>query len=180
MWRIEEHQQIDKQVASVPRKILGRYEIWKDVASLSGPPGLRFAKGYGDEALVGKWKGFRASQLGDKWRVIYRTVAPQSLFQVAAITRTAVGDRNMKKAQPAKKRATVSVGRAVRIARELQKVSQGHVSRLTGMSQSTISAIENDRLRVGGKRAKLLAHVLKCHPGMLLFPGWEIPPDSEE
>jgi hypothetical protein len=45
---------------------------------------------------------------------------------------------------------------------------------LTGIPQSTISAIENDRVRLGVERAKVLARALQCHPGVLVFPGWDI------
>ena len=86
MWRIEEHRRIDKQVASAPLDILKRYEKWKDIAAVSGPPGLRFIKGLHDEALAGEWKGYRSSRLGDQWRVIYRVAAEELLFQVASIT----------------------------------------------------------------------------------------------
>ena len=57
MWRIEEHRRVDKQLSVVPREILKRYEKWKDIAALSGPPGLRLIKGFHDEALSGEWKG---------------------------------------------------------------------------------------------------------------------------
>jgi addiction module RelE/StbE family toxin len=86
MWRIEEHRRIDKQLDSVPKEILKRYEKWKDIAALSGPPGLRLIRGFNDEALSGKWKGFRSSRLGDQWRVIYRLIAEELLFQVASLT----------------------------------------------------------------------------------------------
>lgn len=86
MWRIEEHRRVDKDLASAPREILKRYEKWKDIAMLSGPPGLRLIKGFNDEALSGKWQGYRSSRLGLQWRVIYRTVPDQQLFQVALIT----------------------------------------------------------------------------------------------
>jgi transcriptional regulator with XRE-family HTH domain len=49
---------------------------------------------------------------------------------------------------------------------------------LTGIAQATISAIENDRVRLGVERAKTLARALKCHPGVLVFPGWELPHDA--
>ncbi len=81
----------------------------------------------------------------------------------------------MKDYRPAKKRITVSVGESVRILRELQELSQSHLARLTGIPQATISAIENDRVRLGVERAKVLAKALKCHPGVLVFPGWELP-----
>jgi addiction module RelE/StbE family toxin len=53
---------------------------------LSGPPGLRLIRGFHDEALAGEWKGYRSSRLGDQWRVIYRVIAGDLLFQVASIT----------------------------------------------------------------------------------------------
>jgi transcriptional regulator with XRE-family HTH domain len=84
----------------------------------------------------------------------------------------------MKTYRPAKKRVSVSVGESVRIIRELQELSQGDLARLTRIPQSTISAIENDRVRLGVERAKVLARALKCHPGVLVFPGWELPHDA--
>jgi mRNA-degrading endonuclease YafQ of YafQ-DinJ toxin-antitoxin module len=86
MWRIEEHRRVDKQATSAPTEILKRYEKWKDIASMSGPMGLRLVKGFHDEALAGEWKGHRSSRLGDQRRVIYRVVAEETLFQVASIT----------------------------------------------------------------------------------------------
>ena len=77
---------MDRQLAKAPREVLKRYEKWKDIASISGPPGLRLIKGFHDEALSGEWKGFRSSRLGDQWRVIYRVVAEGPLFQVASVT----------------------------------------------------------------------------------------------
>jgi transcriptional regulator with XRE-family HTH domain len=75
----------------------------------------------------------------------------------------------------AKKRVTVSVGESLRIIRELQELSQNQLAQLTGIPQATISAIENDRVRLGVERAKVLAQALKVHPGVLVFPGWVIP-----
>lgn len=82
MWRIEEHRRVDKQLSGiVPQEILKRYEKWKDIARLSGPPGLRAIKGFHDGALAGEWKGHRSSRLGLQWRVIYRIVADTLLVQ---------------------------------------------------------------------------------------------------
>ena len=50
--------------------------------------------------------------------------------------------------------------------------TRGWVQR-TGIPQATLSAIENDRVRLGVERAKVLAKALKCHPAVLVFPGWE-------
>ena len=81
----------------------------------------------------------------------------------------------MKDFRPAKKRAPVSVGESVRILRELQGFSQNHLAELSGVPQATLSAIENDRVRLGVERAKVLARALRCHPAVLVFPGWEVP-----
>jgi transcriptional regulator with XRE-family HTH domain len=79
----------------------------------------------------------------------------------------------MSQFRPAKKRVNVSVGESVRIIRELQGLSQTQLAARTGIPQATLSAIENDRVRLGVERAKVLAKALKCHPAVLVFPGWE-------
>ena len=84
----------------------------------------------------------------------------------------------MKGCRKAKKLVDVSVGESVRILRELQEMSQNDLSELTGIPQSTISAIENDRVNLGVERAKILARALKCHPAVLVFPGWDIRQES--
>jgi transcriptional regulator with XRE-family HTH domain len=81
----------------------------------------------------------------------------------------------MKDFRPAKKRVDVTVGESVRIVRELQERSQRELAELTGIPQATISAIENGRVNLGVERAKILAMALKCHPAVLVFPGWEAP-----
>lgn len=87
MWAIEEHRRVDKQLSgAVPIEVLKRYEKWKDVARVSGPPGLRAIKGFHDEALTGEWKGRRSSRLGLQWRMIYRVVANVLLIQVVQVT----------------------------------------------------------------------------------------------
>ena len=84
----------------------------------------------------------------------------------------------MKEYRRARKRVAVSVGESVRIVRELQGLSQNGLAQRTGISQATISAIENDRVRLGVERAKTLARALKCHPGVLVFPGWVLPSEA--
>ncbi len=84
----------------------------------------------------------------------------------------------MKDYRKAKKWVDVSVGESVRILRELQGLSQNELSELTGIPQSTISAIENDRVNLGVDRAKILARALKCHPAVLVFPGWDVSEES--
>lgn len=77
-----------------------------------------------------------------------------------------------------KRTVEVSPGESVKILRELQHLSQNELAKLTGIPQSTISAIENDRVRLGVERAKVLARALRCHPAVLVFPGWDVGVES--
>jgi len=78
----------------------------------------------------------------------------------------------------ARKRIEVSVGESVRIIRELQELSQNQLARLTGIPQSTISAIERNRVNLGIERTKVLARALKVHPAVLVFPSWDVERES--
>jgi transcriptional regulator with XRE-family HTH domain len=89
-----------------------------------------------------------------------------------------IGRFDMNEFRPAKKRVDVSVGESVRIVRELQELSQNQLADLTGIPQATISAIENGRVNLGVERAKVLARALRCHPAVLVFPGWDAPRES--
>jgi len=84
----------------------------------------------------------------------------------------------MSEYRKARKGIEVSVGESVRILRELQEMSQNDLAAATGIAQSTLSAIENDRVRLGVERAKVLARALRCHPAVLVFPGWDVGEDS--
>lgn len=80
----------------------------------------------------------------------------------------------MKDYKKSKKRVDVSIGESVRIMRELQELSQNELSSITGIPQSTLSAIEHDKINLGVERAKVLARALQCHPAVLVFPGWDV------
>jgi transcriptional regulator with XRE-family HTH domain len=72
----------------------------------------------------------------------------------------------MKEFSPAKRHIEVSVGESVRILRELQELSQNELADISG------------RVSLGVERAKTLARALKCHPAVLLFPGWNVEVES--
>jgi transcriptional regulator with XRE-family HTH domain len=82
------------------------------------------------------------------------------------------------KMQRSKQRVIVTVGESVRIMRELQELSQNQLAELSGIPQSTISAIERDRVNLGVERAKILARALRCHPAVLVFPSWDVQRES--
>lgn len=84
----------------------------------------------------------------------------------------------MSEFRKARRRVEVSPGESVRIIRELQEFSQNELAQRTGIPQSTISAIERNRINLGVERAKTLAKALKCHPAVLVFPGWDVNRES--
>lgn len=84
------------------------------------------------------------------------------------------GENKMKDYKEAQKRTDVSIGESVKIIRELQEFSQNELASITGIPQSTLSAIEHDKINLGVERAKVLARALKCHPAVLVFPGWDV------
>ena len=78
----------------------------------------------------------------------------------------------------ARRRVDISVGESVRILRELQELSQNDLTELTGIAQSTLSAIENDKVKVGVERAKVIARALRVHPAVIVFPAWDVEKES--
>lgn len=80
----------------------------------------------------------------------------------------------MRNYTPARKRVDVTPGESVRIVRKLQGLSQTQLFALCGVPRTTISSIENGRVNLGVERAKTLAAALRCHPAVLVFPGWQL------
>ena len=86
MWQVLEHRRVVRRISKTPVDILKRYEKWKDIVSISGPQGLRSIKGFGDEALIGEWKGHRSSRLGGQYRVIYLVEEQRVVVKVIDLT----------------------------------------------------------------------------------------------
>ena len=86
MWEVFEHRRVARSLAAAPVEVQKRYEKWKDIVAISGPQGLRLIRGFNDEALSGKWKGFRSSRLNIQYRVIYRVQKEQVLVVVEKVT----------------------------------------------------------------------------------------------
>ena len=86
MWQILEHKRLGRRFRSLPIEILKRYEKWKDILAISGPEGLMAIRGFRDEALLGKWQGYRSSRLGLKYRVIYQVKTNEILVKVIDLT----------------------------------------------------------------------------------------------
>lgn len=71
MWRIREHRDIEKTCRKLPREVVRKYELWKNLVFRHGPDKLREFPGYHDEKLRGDRQGERSSRLGLQYRVIY-------------------------------------------------------------------------------------------------------------
>jgi transcriptional regulator with XRE-family HTH domain len=79
---------------------------------------------------------------------------------------------------PARTRVTLTPGDAVRVARELQEMTQAELAEASGIRQPTLSSIENGRSTLGAERAEMLARALKIHPAVLLWPNWDVEAES--
>lgn len=86
MWAVYEHRQVDRQLTKAPIGVQKRYEKWKDIVRISGAAGLKLIQGFRDEALRGKWQGFRSSRLNLQYRVIYRVEGESLMVQVVEVT----------------------------------------------------------------------------------------------
>ena len=86
MWGVYEKKSVTKIIRKAPAEVVIRYEAWKRIVELQGPVGLRSIKGFHDEALKGKWDGFRSSRLGIQWRVIYKAFEENLEVYVIEIT----------------------------------------------------------------------------------------------
>ena len=86
MWEVFESRSAAKQLDGLPTDILKRYEKWKDVVLISGPPGLRRIRGFNDEALSGEWAGHRSCRLNQQYRVIYRIVKETVCVEVVRVS----------------------------------------------------------------------------------------------
>jgi len=71
MWQILEHRDISKTCRKLPRSVVKKYELWKDIVYRHGPEKLREFPGFPDEKLKGNLAGQRSSRLNLQYGVIY-------------------------------------------------------------------------------------------------------------
>ncbi len=72
MWSVDLHKNVQKILRKLPQQVVNALTIWINIAQTDGPIGLRSTRGFNDEPLRGKWKGFRSSRLNQQYRVIYK------------------------------------------------------------------------------------------------------------
>ena len=85
---------------------------------------------------------------------------------------------DLKDFEPVPRDIDLTPGDSLRIMREFQEMSQNDLAEISGIPQSTISAIENGRANLVVDKAKTFARALRCHPSVLLFSGWDIDKES--
>ena len=64
-------------------------------------------------------------------------------------------------------------GEMVLMLRELKGWSQVDLSKKAGISQTNISAIENNKVQIGKERAIMLAEALCVHPSTIMFSDYK-------
>jgi transcriptional regulator with XRE-family HTH domain len=81
---------------------------------------------------------------------------------------------NKKDFVKAKVHTHLTPGESLKLLRERQGFTQAELSEITNISQSNISALENNTRQMGRERAIIFAKALKVHPAILLFPDFDI------
>ncbi len=81
---------------------------------------------------------------------------------------------NKKDFVKAKVHVHLTPGEALKMIRVLQDLTQADLAKLTGISQSNISALESNTRKLGRERAIIFAKALKVHPSVLLFPDFDM------
>jgi transcriptional regulator with XRE-family HTH domain len=76
-------------------------------------------------------------------------------------------------------RVALTPGDAVRVARELQEMTQAQLAAATRIAQPTLSSIESGRSTLGAERAEKLARALKVHPAVLIWPNWDVEAEAK-
>ena len=79
---------------------------------------------------------------------------------------------NAKDFVPADTGLVLSPGETIKTLREISELTQEELSNETGIPQTTISAIENGRTKLGAERSRIFAKAFDVHPAVILFSDW--------
>ncbi len=83
-------------------------------------------------------------------------------------------ETNYEEFQKAKVNLSITPSEMLKTVRVLQGLSQIELAKLSGISQSNISAVENGTRNIGRERALIFGKILKVHPAVILFPDFDI------
>ena len=82
-------------------------------------------------------------------------------------------EKQLKNFVPATAHATLSTGEVISMLRELKGWTQKELAKRSGISETNLSLLENDRIEIGKKRAVQLAKAFSVHPAIIMFPEYE-------
>jgi len=80
---------------------------------------------------------------------------------------------NPKDFTPARAHARVTTGEVIRILRDKKGWTQDELARRSGISSTNLSALENDQVDIGKRRAEALSKAFGVHPAIIMFPEYE-------
>jgi len=86
MRRIREHHDIEKVCRKLPKSVVKKYELWKNLVFRHGPDKLREFSGFHDEKLKGDRAGQRSSRLNIQYRIVYEVEKQSVTVFVIEIT----------------------------------------------------------------------------------------------
>ena len=67
----------------------------------------------------------------------------------------------------------LTTGDVIRMLRELKDWTQADLAARCKISPTNLSALENNRVDIGKKRATQLAEAFNVHPAIIMFPEYE-------
>lgn len=68
------------------------------------------------------------------------------------------------------KHVKTTPGGVIRAFRRNFRITQQELAKVTGIAEANLSAIENDKIEIGVKRAVLIAAAFGIDPSLILFP----------
>ncbi len=74
---------------------------------------------------------------------------------------------------PARSQATLSTGEVIRMLRDLKGWTQKELAKRSGINETNLSLLENEKIEIGKRRAKQLAEAFSVHPALIMFPDYE-------
>lgn len=74
---------------------------------------------------------------------------------------------------PAKAHTELTPGKVIRMLRELKEWTQEELAKRCNITSTNLSALENDRIEIGKRRAEQLAEAFGIHPATIMFPEYE-------
>ena len=74
---------------------------------------------------------------------------------------------------PATRHTSSTTGEVIKMLRELKGWTQAELAKRSGITNTNLSLLENDRVDIGKRRAIQLAKAFGIHPGIIMFPDYE-------